>query len=102
MAKLEGLLKCATSKSLSNILEGLLYVLRQLLAQSESNGKAVGFLSFEDAYGFYCGFIDSTPDEANFCDHLHKDHGLCVTVTGILGKRYILLQNEEISIGEAL
>ena len=77
LAELEGLLKCATSKSLSNILEGLLYILRQLLAHSESNGKAAGFLSFEDVYGFYCGSIDSTPDEANFCDHLlHKDHGL--------------------------
>ncbi len=99
MAKHEGLLKCATCKSLSNILEALLYILGQLLTQSESNGKAIGFLSFKDAYGFYCGFIDSTPEEANFRDHLlHKDHGLCVVVTEILGKRYILLQNEEISL----
>lgn len=103
MAKLEGLLECATSKSLSNILEGLLYILRELLAQSESNGKAIGFLSFEVAYGFYCGFIDSTPDEANFRDHLlNKDHGLCIIVTEILGKRYILLQNEEISLEDFL
>lgn len=103
LAKLEGLLKCATSKSLSNILEGLLYILRQLLAQSESNGKAIGFLSFENAYGFYCGFIECTPDEANFRDHLlHKDHGLCVIVTEILGKRHILLQNEETSLEDFL
>ena len=97
MAKLKGLLKCATSKSLSNILEGLLYILSQLLAQSESNGKAIGFLSFEDAYGFYRDFIECTPEEANFRDHLlHKDHGLCVIE--ILGKCYILLQNEETSL----
>ncbi len=103
LAKLEGLLKCATCKSLSNILEALLYILGQLLARSESNSKAIGFLSFKDAYGFYCGFIDSTPEEANFRDHLlHKDHGLCVVVTEILGKRYILLQNEEISLEDFL
>ena len=99
LAKLKGLLKCAASKSLSNILEGLLYILRQLLAQSESKGKAIGFLSFEDAYGFYLGLIECTPEETNFRDHLlHKDHGLCVIVIEILGKCYILLQNEETSL----
>jgi hypothetical protein len=88
--------------NLSNIL-GVLYILRQLLAQSERNGKVIGFLSFEDAYDLYCGFIDRTPDKANFRDHLlHKDYGLCVIITEILGKSYTLLQNEQISVNKSV
>ena len=106
LAKLEGLLKCAEAqkpKTLPNILRGLLYILRQLLAQSQSNGKAIGFLPFEDAYGFYCGFFDSPPDEPEFHDHLlHGEHGLGVIVTEVLGKRYVLLQNDEVSIEDFL
>ena len=99
LAKLNGIFKCATSKYLSNISEGLSYILRQHLGQSESNGKAIGFLSYEDGYGFCCGFTECTPDEATSRDYLlHKDHGLCVTVIEILGKCYILLQNEETSL----
>ena len=63
--------------------------------------SSVGFLSFEDAYGFYCGFVNSHPDEANIRDHLlHREHGLCVVICELLGQRYVLLQNEQIKVNE--
>jgi len=97
--KLEGLLHCTKSKSLCRILNGLIYILNQLLVQSKHSDKAVGFISFQDAYGLYCGFFESSPEEVNFRDHLlHQDHGLCVIVTMVLGKRFIILKNEEVSI----
>ena len=96
--KLEGLLKCTKSKSLGKILSGLIYILHQLLAQSKITSKSIGFISFEDAYGLYCGFFDSSPEDVSFRDHvLHRDHGLCVIITEVFGKRYILLKNEEVS-----
>jgi hypothetical protein len=50
-----------------------------------------------------CGFFDSAPEEASFRDHLlHEDHGLCVIITVVFGKRYILLKNEEVSIQHSL
>ena len=102
-AKLEALLKKTASKSLTNILHGLLYILRQLLVQSMLCEKAIGFLSFEDAYGFYCGFVNSHPDEANFRDHLlHREHGLCVVICELHGQRYVLLQNEQVSVHDLL
>lgn len=62
--------------------------------------KAIGFLSFEDAFGFYCGFVNSLPDEANFL--LHREHGLCVVICELLGQRYVLLQNEQVSVQDLL
>ena len=53
--KLEGLLKCTNSKLLGKILNGLIYTLNHLLVQSKHSRKAIGFISFEDTYGFYCG-----------------------------------------------
>ena len=99
MDKLEGFrLKCTNSNLLGKILNGLIYVLNHLLAQSKHSSKAIGFISFEDSYGLYCGFFDSSPEEASFRDHLlHRDHGLCVIITEVFGKRYMLLKNEEVS-----
>ncbi|CAB4005467.1 RNA-directed DNA polymerase from transposon X-element [Paramuricea clavata] len=97
--KLEGLPKCTKSKSLGKTLNGLIYILNQLLVQSKHSINAIGFISFKDAYGLYCGFFDSAPEEALFRDHLlHEDHGLCVIITVVFGKRYILLKNEEVSV----
>ena len=99
LVKLEGLLKFTNSKSLGKILNGLIFILNQLLVQSKHSGKAICFIPFKDAYGLYCGFFDSAPEEASFRDHLlHKDHGLCVIITVVFGKRYILLKNEEVSV----
>ena len=51
------------------------------------SGEAIGFIPFKDAYGLYCGFFDSAPEEASFRDNLlHKDHGLCVIITVVFGK----------------
>ena len=78
------------------ILEGLLYVLRQLLAVSIDGEKAVGFLSFDDVYDLICGFVDTKP---YFHDHLlDKDHGLCVYIATICKKQFIILQNETTDI----
>ena len=83
---LEGLLKCTNSKLLGKILNGFIYILNNLLAQSKHSSKVIGFISFEDAYGFYCGFFDSSPEEASFREHLlHRDHSLSV-ITEVFGK----------------
>ena len=103
LAKLEGLLKSTTSRSKLTIIEGLLFVLRQLLAQGRNSNKAIGFLTFEDAYGFYRGFFDSCPDESSFRDNLfHEEHGLCVLVCEVYNKRFVLLQSEHFSLGDFL
>ena len=78
---------CTDSKLLGKILNGLIYILNHLLAQSRHSSKPLGFISFEDAYGLYCGFFNSSPEEASFRDHLlHRDHGLCVIITEVFGK----------------
>ena len=103
LAKLEGVLKSTTSKAESTILNGLLYVFQQLLAKSNRSNQALGFLPFEDAYGLYCGFFESCPDEVQFRDHLlHQEHGLCIIITEVYNKRFILLQSENFSLEEFL
>jgi hypothetical protein len=103
LAKLEGLLKATKSAQKTNILEGLIYVLRQLLAKNGDSGKVIGFLPFEEAYHLYCGFMKTEPDEARFRDHLlDKDFGLCVYITTIYNHRYIVLQNDTTDIGSFL
>ena len=78
---------CTDSKLLGKILNGLIYILNHLLAQCRHSSKPIGFISFEDAYGLYCGFFNSSPEEASFRDHLlHRDHGLCVIITEVFGK----------------
>ena len=101
LAKLEGVLKSTTSKAESTILNGLLYVFQQLLAKSSRSNQALGFLPFED--GLYCGFFESCPDEVQFRDHLlHQEHGLCIIITEVYNKRFILLQSENFSLEEFL
>lgn len=95
LVNLEGLPKYTTSKSKSTIIEGLLYVLRQLLVQGRNSNKAIGFLKLEDAYGFYCSFFKSCPDESSFHNQLlHKEHGLCVLVYEVYNKCFVLLQSK--------
>ena len=55
---------------MKRILEGLLFVLRQLLAVTLNGEKAVGFLSLDDAYDLFCDFMDTKPEKAYFRDHL--------------------------------
>ena len=102
LAKLEGLLKVTKSTSKAKIIQGLLYVLRQLLVKKTGGKKVIGFLTFHDAYDLYCGFMDSTiPEKANFRDHLlDEDHGLCVYIATICKTRFVILQNEITDIGQ--
>lgn len=101
--KLEGLLKMSNNAKLSNVLEGLVYILRQLLASSFDGENCIGFLSFDDAYDLFCGFMDTKPDKAYFRDHvLDKDHGLCVYIGTFCKKKYVILQNETTDIGRFL
>ena len=97
--KLEGLRKSTIRKPKLTITEALLYVLRQLLVQGRNSNKAIGFLRFEDAYGFYCSFFDSCPDKSSFRDHLLlEEHGLCVLVCEVYNNRFVLLQSENSSL----
>lgn len=52
-----------------NTINGLLFVLNQLLV-SDENGKAVGFLEFDIAYDMYSGFFDVRPKVETFKDNL--------------------------------
>ena len=100
LAKLEGLLKATKSMVKMTVLEGLIFVLRQPLAENEDSGKALGFLPFNEVYDFYCGFMTTSTDKATFRDHLlDKDFGLCVYITTIYNKSYIVLQNDITDIG---
>ena len=103
LTKLEGLLKVTKSASKAKVLEGLMFVLRQLLVKEPATDKAMGILTFCDAYDLYCGFMDTRPEEAQFCDHLlDQEHGLCVYITMIHKTRLNLLQNESTDIGQLL
>ena len=102
--KLEGLLifhkKCHGIKRRS--LEGLLYILRQLLAKCDGD-KSFGYLPYEDAYGIYCEFVQRQVEDKEFRDHLlHNEHGLCVYVTTLFGKRFIILQNDTVDLSNFL
>ena len=102
--KLEGLLifhkKCHGIKRRS--LEGLLYILRQLLAKCNGD-KSFGYLPYEDAYGIYCDFVQRQVEDKEFRDHLlHNEHGLCVYVTTLFGKRFIILQNDTVDLSNFL
>ena len=78
-------------------------MLRQLLAQGRNSNKAIGFLTFEDAYGFYRSFFDSCPDESSFRGNLlHEEHGLCVLLCEVYNKRFVLLESENFSVEDFL
>lgn len=101
--KLEGLLifqkKCLSK---SRILEGLLYILRQLLAKCDGD-KTYGYLPYEDAYGIYCDFVQRQVQDKEFRDHLlHNEHGLCVYVSTLCGKRFVILQNDTVDLSNFL
>lgn len=64
LTKLEGLLKVTKSASKAKVLEGLMFVLRQLLVKEPATDKAMGILTFCDAYDLYCGFMDTRQEEA--------------------------------------
>ena len=53
LTKLEGLLKVTKSASKAKVLEGLMFVLRQLLVKEPATDKAMGILTFCDAYDLY-------------------------------------------------
>lgn len=76
--KLMGLINVYTrqkTKLKVQILEALLFILRQLLA---------GFLQFDDAYGFFISFFDKQVTKQEFRNYpLHKEYGLRVCVATI-------------------
>ena len=97
LTKLEGLLKVTKSASKAKVLEGL------MLVKEPATDKAMGILTFCDAYDLYCGFMDTRPEEAQFRDHLlDQEHGLCVYITMIYKTRLIVLKNESTDIGQLL
>lgn len=58
----------------TRILEGLLYILRQLLACYDGS-KAFGYLPFNDGYGIFCGFMEREVEDKEFRDHLlHEEY----------------------------
>lgn len=90
--KLEGLIDYYCKRKAQQnlqVIEALLYILRQLLAGSsadDSRGK--GFLEFDDAYGLYASFFEKHVEKKVFRDHLlNEEYGLRVYIATILGKR---------------
>lgn len=79
--KLEGLPVFYRKNTMKcRILEGLLYILRQLLA-SYGGSKAFGYLPYNKAHGIFCGFVERESEDKEFRDHLlHEEYGLCVYV----------------------
>ena len=101
--KIEGLIVFYRKNTLKcQILDGLLYILRQLLA-SYDGGKAFGYLPYSEAHGIFCGFMERETEDKEFRDHLlNEEYGLCVFVTTVLNTRYIILQNETVDTGKFL
>ena len=64
--------------------------------------KSFGYLPYEDAYGI-CDFVQRQVEDKEFRDHLlHNEHGLCVYVTTLFGKRFIILQNDTVDLSNFL
>ena len=84
--KLEGLLSQVHKRDgrKDNMLEGLLFVLNQLLA-TNGNVKSIGFMDFNDAYDLYCGFLSGvSPEKDTFRDNLlHPEHSLAIFIARI-------------------
>ena len=101
--KLEGLLMFYRKNALKcRILEGLLYILKQLLASYDGD-KAFGYLSYGDAHDIFCGFVGRDVEDKEFRDHLlHKEYGLCVYVVSLLDNRWVILQNDTVDTGKFL
>lgn len=90
---LEGLLHhYRNNRSKSCIIEGLLFVLRQLLAavctSVDTACRAWGFLTFDEAFGIFKSFFDHEVEKDPFQDHLlHPEYGLRVNVATVKSKR---------------
>ena len=79
--KLMGLINAYTrqkAKLKVQILEALLFILRQLLAESSfCDARGREFLQFDDAYGLFISFFDEQVTKQEFRTNLlHKDYGL--------------------------
>lgn len=86
--KLMGLINVYTrqkAKLKVQILEALLFILRQLLAESSfCDTRGRGFLQFDDAYGLFISFLDKQVTKQEFRNYLlHKEYGLRVCVATI-------------------
>lgn len=67
---LEGLIhQCRKNRTKLQVLEGLLFVLRQLIAPVGNSGidKAWGYLAFDDAHGMFNSFMSREVDKDEFC-----------------------------------
>lgn len=95
--KLEGLLHhYRNNRSKSCIIEGLLFVLRQLLAPVHESvdvaRRAWGFLKFEEAFGIFEGVFDHAVGKDEFQDHLlHPEYGLRVNVAQVNSNRQVIV-----------
>ena len=103
LEKLEGLSVCFRKNTIkTRILEGLLYILRQLLACYDGS-KAFGYLPYDEGYGIFCGFMCREVEDKEFRDHLlNNEYGLCVYVITMLDNRYIILQNDTVDTSKFL
>lgn len=86
--KLLGLIDVYTRRKAKlkvQILEALLFILRQLLAESSfSDTRGRGFLEFDDAYGLFISFFYKHLTKQEFRTYLlHKEYGLRVCVATI-------------------
>lgn len=90
---LEGLLhRYRNNISKSRIIEGLLFVLRQLLApvhiSVDTTCRAWDFLTFDDAFGIFNSFFDREVEKDEFQDHLLRpEYGLRVNVASVNSRR---------------
>jgi len=80
------------NRSKSRIIEGLLFVLRQLLApvyaSVDTACRAWGFLTFDEAFGIFKSFFYHEVEKDQFQDHLlHPEYGLRVNVATVKLKR---------------
>ena len=83
--KLKGLLDFYTKKKARlkvQVIETLLFILRQLLAESSSTDtRGKGFLHFEEAYGLFISFFDKHITKQQFRDYiLNEEYGLRVCI----------------------
>jgi len=90
--KLEGLLAMYKKRKRyhkTQVVEALLFILRQLLARSsDKDARGRGFLHFSEAFGLYESFFEKPVEKQDFKDHLlHEDYGLCVFIATIQSTR---------------
>lgn len=91
--KLEGLLefyKIRKRYHKTQVIEALLFILRQLLASSSNeDARGRGFLHFMEAFGLYSSFFEKPVEKQEFKDQLlHEEYGLRVFIATIQSTRY--------------